>query len=128
VSCNAPKDIADDAWLSQLGKRVGSGEFRFACHLRPHKEPPERDLSFILGKFAPAEARRIAYGTLTRLRPGYDAVRYVKAGTLRSVGFRVDHTPRHGGGLLHVSVFWDGGEWDDTVAELLHSCCMEGVI
>jgi hypothetical protein len=128
VSCDTPEHIPDDAWLSQVGKRRSDGTFRFTERLRAHKEPPERDISFILGKLSPVEARKIAFGAGTPLRPGYDAVRHAQAGTLRSVGFRVDHTPRHGGSRLHVSVFWDGGEWDDTVAELLHSCCMEGVI
>lgn len=83
---------------------------------------------FGVGVHQPAEARKIAFGSLTRLSPGKDAVRHVQVGKLRSAGFRVEHTPRLGGSL-HVSAFWDETEeWNDTVENLLHSCCMEGVI
>jgi len=105
------------------------GTWKFQGRPRALKDPPEQDVSLILGRMDPVTARKTAYGALTRFRPGRDAVRHVQAGSLRSVGFRVEHTPRHGGSLLHVSVFRDGtSDWDDTVEDSLHSCCMGGEV
>lgn len=71
-------------------------------------------------------ARQEAFGR-NDYRAGKDAVRTVRAGDLRSVGFVVEHTPRLGT-AQHVSVFWPKGEWDDSVAELMDSQCSRGVV
>lgn len=123
------RDLGDEEWLSQVGYRRADGTWKFPDRLRPLRDPPETDISMCLGRLTPAEARVTAFGAYVRLKPGRDAVRYFRVGTLRQAGFRVEHTPRHPGSPSHVSVFWDGdNEWDDTVAELLHSCGMEGEV
>lgn len=120
------RELGDEEWISQVGHKRADGTFSFQGRPRPLKEPPETDISFVLGQLGPSQARLTAFGSLTRMHPGRDAVRHVKVGTLRSAGFRVEHTPRRGS-LDHVSVFYDG-EWDDTTEDLLHSCCMEGSV
>lgn len=122
------RDIYDDEWLTQVGTRKRSGAFSFHDKPRAWREPPELALSWLVGRREPAEARQMAFGPLTQLSPSSDAVRYALAGRLRSQGFRVDHDPSLAN-PAHVLVRWDGqGEWGDSEADLLHSCCSEGEV
>lgn len=73
-------------------------------------------MSTVLGKLNPLAAHEAAYGS--RDRPtGREACRHAQVGTLRGMGFRVDHTPRLPKSPLHVSVYWLDGDWDDAVAD-----------
>ncbi len=120
----APREIGDEEWLSQCGQRKADKPWNFRSMPRPGKEPPELDVSMILGRLSPEEAERAAFGP--RRADRRRAVRHAKVGDLRAAGFRVEHTPRLGT-LDHVSVFWGGeGVWDETVSALLGDCCTEG--
>ena len=129
MPCDTPRLLGDDDWLTQVGRRLpATDEYVFPNRLRPLKDPPETDLSMLLGVISPVDARRHAFGA-TAMKPGRNAARRVRVGGLRSAGFRVEHTPRHPGSPLHVSVFWDGEDgWDDKVAVLLDDCCMGGEV
>jgi hypothetical protein len=119
-----PREIADEEWLSQCGQRKQQRPWNFQSAPRPGKEPPELDVSMILGRLTPEEAELAAFGPRSSDRRR--AVRHVKVRDLRAAGFRVEHTPRLGT-PDHVSVFWDGeGLWDVTVSASLNDCCTEG--
>ncbi len=129
MSRATPVELDDSDWLSQVGKRRADGTWSFPNRLRTFRQPPEHDLSMVLGRLSAREVRLAAYGSWTGLTPKKDAVRHVLVGTLKDAGFRVEHTPRWPGSPLHVSVFWDGEEgWDDRVAGLLDACCGGGKI
>lgn len=76
-------------------------------------------MSLILGDLSPHEAILAAFGSHRKCSA--DASRTTTAGTLRAVGFRVEHTPRLPASPLHVSVYWDG-EWDDDVQRAFGGC------
>ena len=112
--------IADDDPLTQHGTQRADGTFSFRNELRADKNPPERSMSLLDGALSPAaaaSARRFTQPPQPR-----DAARWTTAGTLRSKGFRIEHTPRLPRSPLHVSVYWEHGEWDDGVAMAFDSC------
>lgn len=129
MTCDTPRFIEDDEWLSQAGSRRADGSWKFRDLPRALKVPPELDISMVLGRLTPLEVKQAAYGKKSTAEPR-DAVRHVQAGALRSAGFRVEHTPRHPGSPLHVSVFWNDEDtpWDDKVAAMLHAACMGGEV
>jgi len=118
--------IGDDEVLTQHGVRLTHGTFRFRNRLRADKEPPELDMSLILGEVTPNEAGAIRFrGPRTAKDLSRDAVRTTTAGTLRAAGFVVFHTPRRLN-RRHVSVYRDE-QWDDVVAMKFDRCFGRGV-
>ncbi len=43
-------EIGDDEWLSQCGQRRADGSWNFRNRPRLGKEPPEQDVSWLLGR------------------------------------------------------------------------------
>lgn len=120
-----PREIDDEEWLSQCGQRRQQRPWKFRSMPRPEKEPPELDISMILGRLSPAEADVAAFGP-GRPTDRRRAVRHARVGDLRAAGFRVEHTPFLGS-PDHVSVFWAGEwVWDEAVGVRLDACCTEG--
>lgn len=115
--------LGDDLWVCQVGRRRADGSFHFTDRPRPMKDPPEQDVSWLIGRLDPASAVSTAFGRSHDA--GKDAVRFARIGDLRAAGFRVQHTPRWGS-PAHVSVFWPLGEWGDREAALMDACCTEG--
>lgn len=120
------QNVPDDMIISQCGKYLADGTWKFTNRPRPLKEPPELDVSWLLGELTPWKALVAAFGR-DNYRPGRDAVRHARVGTLRAAGFVVEHTPRLGS-QIHVSVLWPEGDWGDSQAELLDSLCEGGAI
>ena len=119
--------IGDEEWRSQCGQSKAARPWNFKSAPRAGKEPPELDVSMLLGRLTAREAEVAAFGSVRR-PDKRRAVRHVRAGDLRAAGFRVEHTPRPGT-LDHVSVFWDGeGVWDESVSASLSNCCTEGEV
>lgn len=81
-------------------------------------------MSLIRGTLTPEEAGRARFGR-RHVPKGRDAARQTTAGRLRMAGFRVEHTPRLPMSPDHVSVFWDTGHWDESVAKLFEECFTE---
>lgn len=125
MCCDRPRRLRDDEWLSQVGQRRPDGSWNFRDRPRGHKVPPELELSMVLGRLSAAEAYRVAFGA-HGFKAGRHAVRHVLVGDLRSAGFRVEHTPRHGGSLTHVSVFWTAEGWGVEATSVLNEACGEG--
>lgn len=70
MPCNTPRLLGDDDWLTQVGRRrPATDEYVFPNRLSPLKDPPETDLSMLLGKIWPMDAREHAFGT-TALKLG----------------------------------------------------------
>lgn len=120
MTCDVPRLIVDDDWLTQHGVIRPAGNEDFRSTLRTDRGKTEPDMSLLLGRLTAVEAGNARLGQFRRRRP--DAARHTTAGQLRSVGFRVIHTPRHPGSPLHVSVFWDHGPWDGDVAKRFEAC------
>lgn len=111
--------LPDDQELTQCGTKLAGGSYRFRNMPRTERDPPERSLSLLRGALTPHEAMTAAFGTHRKCHR--DAARQTTAGTLREVGFRVEHTPRYPLSPDHVSVYWSG-DWDDDVGDLFDGC------
>lgn len=123
----APRPILDDEWVSQCGQRKQEHPWNFRRKPRLDKDPPEQEVSMLLGRLSASDAELAAFGPY-RPPDRRRAVRHSQAGTLRAAGFRVEHTPKLGT-EDHVSVFWDGeGVWDERVGALLDACCSAGEV
>jgi hypothetical protein len=111
------REITDDEVLTQVGAG-GGGRFRFRTSLRDDRDPPERSMSLLLGRFTPETGAATAFRRPTQ--PGRDACRYTTAGRLRAAGFTVRHTPTK---MVpdHVSVYRDG-DWTAEVARVFDAC------
>jgi hypothetical protein len=120
--------LAPDEGLTQHGKVLADGTFAFRRMLRKDKEKSEEDLSLIRGRLHPNAAGDVIYGHRGASQLARDAARHTTVERLTEIGFRVEHTPRFPASPLHVSVFWDHGEWDKAVADLFDKCFDEGVL
>lgn len=102
--------IGNDEWLTQAGDVFPSGGYNF-----PHALRTEEEMSLILGVLPPTAACDIRAAGERRRRTDRDAARHARAGRLRDLGFRIEHTPDPMN-EDHVSAYWEDGVWDEKAA------------
>lgn len=109
----AAREILDDEELSQYGTVTDDW--------RNQPRPFETDVSLLLGRWDPVSAGDvIRWRGGGALQDGTEVIRCTTAGTLRSAGFRVHHTPNRRN-PDHVSVTavgtWNSGAFERCFTE-----------
>jgi hypothetical protein len=115
-----PRDVPDDAVLTQYGRQVAGQEtFRSSPRF-----PNEHDLSLLWGEMPPGMASLAVRG---RRGDASDRVRTCTAGALRAAGFVVQNTPSLRN-PDHISVTVPGGhlKWDDGQAKAFETVMQAG--
>jgi hypothetical protein len=109
-------EIQDDQEICQYG----TVEY-FRCKPKDGQD----DVSMTLGPLSAEEAHRVVVGDRGAYRPLWDLVRCTSAGSLRSKGFEVKHTP-FPANQGHVSVEFRG-LWSDNMCQAFHQAFEDGL-